>query len=396
MSNIENDGAVYAWNPNSRGREDAGAAGRGALSARQREWQDVYYNPELRAQGLANDNRMIGTRTTPTWNMNPMDQLATLFGNSGFSSGSGSGNSSATRLGFAELAYKKAKDARDRQDALDAIAYERAQEARKLTGLTDYYKSGQYGQGFDALLKMIGDQGKVSEEAIGNAYERALANLSEGYGAAKGLGDAGYSALNAYLAANPNNPYAGMTASAGTPADALSNYLSAYGVSDLPVQGQIQADQLQAQQGAANYQNLLDTLGAVAQQGAGSRGAESQMAQLLFNTGLGQERAGYQSQAENARAQALAALQQAMYESRLRVEQDRMNLANQLAQSIAAAGGSSSGSGSGDDKDKTPPPSAAVEQLLKEIAARQEAGTQRDPVQIGFGGGGNPFEQMMV
>ena len=31
--NIDQDGSVYAWNPNSRGREDAGAAGRGASSA---------------------------------------------------------------------------------------------------------------------------------------------------------------------------------------------------------------------------------------------------------------------------------------------------------------------------------------------------------------------------
>jgi hypothetical protein len=85
-----------------------------------------------------------------------------------------------------------------------------------------------------------------------------------------------------------------MTAQVGSAPDALSNYLSAYGVSDAPVQGQIQADQLQAQQGAGNFQNLIDVLSGVAQQGAGSRGAESQMAQLMFDTGLGQDRAGYQ------------------------------------------------------------------------------------------------------
>jgi hypothetical protein len=141
------------------------------------------------------------------------------------------------------------------------------------------------------------------------------------------------------LQANPNNPYAGMTAQVGSAPDALSNYLSAYGVSDAPVQGQIQADQLQAQQGAGNFQNLTDVLSGVAQQGAASRGAESQMAQLMFDTGLGQDRAGYQSQAENAQAQALAALQQAMFQSRFGVEGDRNNLANQLAQSIISAGG---------------------------------------------------------
>jgi hypothetical protein len=130
-----------------------------------------------------------------------------------------------------------------------------------------------------------------------------------------------------------------MTAQVGSAPDALSNYLSAYGVSDAPVQGQIQADQLQAQQGAGNFQNLTDVLSGVAQQGAASRGAESQMAQLMFDTGLGQDRAGYQSQAENAQAQALAALQQAMFQSRFGVEGDRNNLANQLIQSIIGAGG---------------------------------------------------------
>jgi hypothetical protein len=126
---------------------------------------------------------------------------------------------------------------------------------------------------------------------------------------ASDLGDTGFNALNAYLQANPNNPYAGMTAQVGSAPDALTNYLSAYGVSDAPVQGQIQADQLQAQQGAGNFQNLIDVLSGVAQQGAGSRGAESEMAQLLFNTSLGQDRAGYTSQANNAQAAALAQLQ---------------------------------------------------------------------------------------
>jgi len=144
------------------------------------------------------------------------------------------------------------------------------------------------------------------------------------------------------------------------------------------VQGQIQADQLQAQQGAANYQNLLNTLSAVAQQGAGSRGTESQLAQLLFNTGLGQERAGYRSQAENAQAQALAALQQSMFESRFGVEQNRNTLAQQLAQTVAELTGtaptnnSGSGSGSGDGNKPTSGqlPQTATQQ---EIVANQLA-----------------------
>jgi hypothetical protein len=336
MSNIENDGAIYAWNPDSRGRQDAGAAGRGELNQRQTNWQDAYYNPVLRSQGLANDNRTIGTRTTPTWNMSFTDQLAGLFGNSGLGSGS-SGNS----LARAQFEYQKRQDALDRKTALEALNYGRDRDARVTSGLQNYYGGGQgqFNSGFDNLLKMITDQGKVSSDAVGKSYDRAMTGIGQGYDAAQSLGDTGFNALNTYLQANPNNPYAGMTAQVGSAPDALTDYLSAYGVSDAPVQGQIQADQLQAQQGAGNFQNLIDVLGGVAQQGAGSRGAESQMAQLLFNTGLGQDRAGYTSQAENAQAQALAALQQAMFQSRFGVEGDRNNLANQLAQSVIGAGG---------------------------------------------------------
>jgi hypothetical protein len=74
-------------------------------------------------------------------------------------------------------------------------------------------------------------------------------------------------------------------------------------------------------------------LSGIAQQGAGSRGAESQMAQLMFDTGLGQERAGYASQAENAQAAgACRNYNRQMFESRFGVEQNR----NTLAQSIGS------------------------------------------------------------
>ena len=223
--------------------------------------------------------------------------------------------------------------------ALAKFNYEKQQDALKLAGLQNYADSGSYNSGFDNLLKMIATQGGISETGITKAYGRATDNINEGFDVAQGLGNSGYAALNKYLAENPNNPYAGMQASVGSAPDALSNYLSAYGVSDQPVQGQIQADQLQAQQGAGNYNNLINLLSSIAQSGASSRGAESAMGQNLFDTSLGQERAGYQSQASNAQAQALAALQQQMFQSRFGVEGDRNNLANQIAQALAAAGG---------------------------------------------------------
>jgi hypothetical protein len=295
--------------------------------------------------------------TTPTGPQSTMGGFESLL-NSLLGGGSGKGIDASDRL------------------ARDKFNYEKQQNARKASGLSDYYTGGSYNTGFDALLKMIADQGKVSEQNVTGAYERALGNINQGYQAAQTLGDEGYSALNAYLAANQNNPYAGMTAQVGSSPDALTNYLSAYGVSDQPVQGQIQADQLQAQQGAANYQNLLDTLSAVAQQSAGSRGTESQLAQLLFNTGLGQERAGYRSQAENAQAAALAQLQQQLFESRFGVEQSRNTLAQELAQTVAELTGKAPTKNSGgndDDDNKSTSGQLPQTATQQEIVANQLA-----------------------
>ena len=136
-----------------------------------------------------------------------------------------------------------------------------------------------------------------------------------------------------------------MQATVGSAPDALTQYLSAYGVSDQPVQGQIQADQLQAQQGAGNYQNLIDILSSVAQSGASSRGAESAMGENLFNTTLGQERAGYQTRAEMAQADAMRQIQEQMYQQRLANESSRNAQMQQLAQALAAAGGSTASGG---------------------------------------------------
>ena len=303
-------------------------------------------------------------------------KLIAAMGSSGSGSGSGS-NGDAYRLGMAELAYKKKSDASADATALEALLYGRNKDARILGGMENFYNTGSYGKGFDKLLGMIDAQGKVSSDAVTDAYGRATTNINQGYDAAKGLGDSGYNALNAYLQANPNNPYAGMQASVGSAPDALTQYLSAYGVSDQPVQGQIQADQLQAQQGAGNYQNLIDILSGVAQSGASSRGAESAMGQNLLNTSLGQERAGYQGAATNAQQQALNALQQQMFQSRFGVENDRNSLANQLAQQIVGAGGTVGAPVVGAPVAGASPvaPSLTIEQLLKQIAERQAAGT---------------------
>lgn len=288
----------------------------------------------------------------------PVKPKVPATGNSGGGSGSGGGG---TQGMTATEALAQAK-----------FNYEKEQNENKASGLSKYYTGGSYNSGFDNLLKMIEAQGAISNKNVTDAYGRATTNINEGYGVASGLGDTGFNALNAYLQANPNNPYAGMTAQVGSAPDALTNYLSAYGVSDAPVRGQIQADQLQAQQGAGNFQNLIDVLSGVAQQGASSRGAESEMAQLLFNTSLGQDRAGYTGQANNAQAAALAQLQQQMYGDRFGVEQNRNTLAQQLAQTVAELTGNAP-TGPVKEKETNNPPTGFAREIDAAYAPKEAA-----------------------
>ena len=332
--NVEQSGNVFAWNPKKWGSPIPGVT-----PTEDNPW-GANASQLQRTNYQLTGNINYSGQPQVSQNSSGSDMAKLIAALSSGRSGSG-GTGAADKLARDKFEYDKRQDALARATDLQAADYARAREGRITSGLENYYGGGQgtFNQGFDKLLGMITDQGKVSESATKNAYARALDNINKGYGVAQGLGDEGYRVLNEYLAANQNNPYAGITAQVGSAPDALSNYLSAYGVSDMPVRGQIEADQLQAQQGAGSYQNLIDVLSGVAQQGAGSRAAESQMAQLLFNTGLGQERAGYTSEAENAQAQALAALQQAMFQSRFGVEGDRNSLANQLAQAVINAGG---------------------------------------------------------
>ena len=285
----------------------------------------------------------------------PTTITKTTGGTTGGTTGASTGTSSSAGM-TAEQALALAK-----------FNYDKEKDANKLAGLSALQNN--YGAGFEALLNMITEQGKTTEAQTQSVYDTATSNVNKGYDAAKGLGTEGYDALNTYLKSNPNNPYAGMTAQTGTPADAMSQFLQAYGVNDTPVKAQVQADVLQSQQGAGNFQNLINTLGAIAQQGDASRGAESQMAQNLFNTTLGQERAGYQTQVENARTQALAALQKAMFESRFSVEQNRNTQAMALAQAIAELGGS----GDGNPQPVVPPATNFAAEIAAAYAPKEAA-----------------------
>lgn len=237
-------------------------------------------------------------------------------------------------------------------DSLAARKYqdELAKEKRQIEAYQQMLQGGGYRAGADRMLGLIGEQGKVSEGAAKKAYTDALANILGGFETAQSLTGEGYGALENYLRQNPNNPYADVRVSAGQAPDAMEQILSAYGVSADPVRAQVAAEQAAAQQGASGFQNLLNTLGASAQQSDASRLAEMMMAQNLAQTTLGQQRFGYQSQAEQAQANALAQIQAQLAQARLEQEAGVETRRQGIEDAIAAAGGVLPPTGGQEDK----------------------------------------------
>jgi hypothetical protein len=243
-----------------------------------------------------------------------------------------------------------------RPDASDVLARrkyedELAKEKRQIEAYQQMLSGGGYRTGADRMLGLINAQGDTSKGAIEKSYKDALANILGGFTTADDLTGKGYSALENYLTQNPNNPYAGVQVSAGQAPDAMEQILSAYGVSADPVRAQVAAEQAAAEQGAAGFQNLLNTLGASAQQSDASRLAEMMMAQNLAKTTLGQQRFGYESQAAQAQAQALAELQNRLAEARLEQESNAESRRQRIEDEIADAGGDIP-KGSGDDDEQ--------------------------------------------
>jgi hypothetical protein len=83
-----------------------------------------------------------------------------------------------THLLEINLIMTKQQDALTQAAALEALQFGRARDARVTSGLENYYGGGQgtFNQGFDKLLGMITDQGKVSQQGVTDAYGRAITN----------------------------------------------------------------------------------------------------------------------------------------------------------------------------------------------------------------------------
>jgi hypothetical protein len=246
------------------------------------------------------------------------------------------------------------------------------QQKRSLEAYQQMLLGGSYRSGQDRMMDLLRGQAGTSTRNVEGLYGQAMGNISAGYGDAQRLQDAGYSALQQYLNQNPNNPYANVAVSAGPTQDDLSGLLGAYGVSADPVRAQVAAEGAAAQQGAAGFQNLLDVLGASAKQSDASRLAEMMMSQNYANTSLGSQRAGFQSQAARAQADALAQIQQQLAQGQMEQEQSAEGRRQQLEDTIAAAGGKLPTKKGDEEKGDEGTPPAAKQKPIDALKTRME------------------------
>ena len=262
----------------------------------------------------------MGTRATP------FEQTMALL------TGGGSGGTAAPkasdRLARDEFNYRKNQEAEQKET-----------RDRALQGMIDQISSGSYRGNIDDLLSSINDMETTRVGNINDIYNTATANIGEGYNLAEGLLGSAYGGLESYLAQNPNNPYAGLSAQSAAVTNPMQNYLDAYGVSSPDVAGQVQAEQFAGQQGANAFNNLLQVLSANAERGNLSRMAEAKMARAMGTSGLGAQRAAYQSQASSAQQQVLANLSQQIAQARFEQEQAAGGRRQSLIDAIIAAGG---------------------------------------------------------
>ena len=268
-----------------------------------------------------------------------LDKIAANFANSvkGLGSGSGSG---AKPMSASDIL------------ARDKFNYDQNTATGKYQGLLDYFNNQSWKPGFDSLRGLLDDQnttgtktindaygtrtdqiaqmlatgntsvndsydsrmGQIAEilrtgnSGVENIYDSGMSNIGEGYDTASGMTSNAYNALDAYLKANQTNPYENYQSSFTPSQNSMSSYLDAYGVSNDPVNQQVQAQNVSGQQGADAFAELNKVLGSITNQSNLSRLAESQFGRTGATTALSSQRAGYESNADMVRQNALQKL----------------------------------------------------------------------------------------
>lgn len=216
------------------------------------------------------------------------------------------------------------------QLARDQFNYNKNTAAGVYKGLQDYSTNASWKPGFDSLRGLLDDQNRTGTQTIndtydtrmgqiaemlrtGNAgveniYDTGMSNIGEGYDTASGMTSNAYNTLDEYLKTNQTNPYENYKSSYTPNQNAMGSYLDAYGVSNDPVNEQVQAQNFSGQQGADAFTELNKILGGITNQSNLSRLAESQFGRTGATTALSSQRAGYESNADMVRQNALQQL----------------------------------------------------------------------------------------
>jgi hypothetical protein len=278
-----------------------------------------------------------GGPVVQTDNRPPVDQVvASILGDSGidiqgygnFGSGSGTRMKPSDILANQKFQYDIAKD-----------DLARAQELNKRDALINYYKSGAYRSGIDSQLSGYDTMRGTSEAAIRQQLADSLAGIGESYGKAQGLTEQGYGDLINYLAANQQDPYAQVRVQNVAPVQLeAQGLLEARGALSPDVLAYQQAVSSAGQSGAEQYQNLLNVLSSLNKSGNVSRANEAQMGRNMALTGLGEQRAGYESGLQSSSNQALTQLATQIAQKKLEAQAQADAQAQSLLETLAGLG----------------------------------------------------------
>lgn len=219
----------------------------------------------------------------------------------------------------------------------DTRAAQQAEE--KKNALINYYKSGGYKSGTDALMSGYDTMQGTSEAAIRQQLADSLAGIGESYGKAQGLTEQGYGDLLNYLSANQQDPYSQVQVQNVAPTQ-----LEAQGL--LEARGALSPDVLAYQQavtsagksGAEQYQNLLNVLSSLNKSGNVSRASEAQMGRNIALTGLGEQRAGYESGLKSSAQSSLTQLASQIAQKKLEAQAQADAQAQSLLETLAGLG----------------------------------------------------------
>ena len=284
--------------------------------------------------------RVVATTDRPDESAVIADILAGInipgYGNVG---GTGTGMKPSDILANKKFLYDVSQDTAASQQAAAERQQAAAEKANKQNALINYYNSGAYRSGIDSQLAGYDTMQNTSEAAIRKQLADSMAGISESYGKAQGITEQGYGDLINYLSANQQDPYAQVRVQNSAPVQLeAQGLLEAQGALSPDVLAYQQAVSSAGQSGADQYQNLLNVLSSLNKSGNISRASEAQMGRNMALTGLGEQRAGYESGLQSSANQSLTQLATQIAQKKLEAQAQADTQAQSLLETLAGLG----------------------------------------------------------